>query len=156
MFHCLVVVKQCSVRLYNNTLVVFSTEYCTYSQQYCVIWKCQSYAVLTNHRGMYQTPKGYTCTVCDISHIHTHFSLWTMASLGYKYVHMYVCVWVHVCVCACVCVCVCMYILYVPNTKSREPFFGWFCWHSLVLRNSSRTLLNILRVAVNNWKREIQ
>ena len=151
MFHCLVVVKQCSVRLYNNTVVVLSTEYCTYSQQYCIIWKCQSYAVLTNHRGMYQTPKGYTCTVCDVSHIHADFSLWTMASLGYKYVHMYVCMYACGCMCACVCACT-----NVPNTKSRESFFGWFCWHSLVFRNSSRTLLNILRVAVNNWKREIQ
>ena len=88
---------QCSVRLYNNTLVVFSTEYCTFSQQYCAIWKCHSYAVLMNHRGMYQTPKryemlficsvnepqrdvsttkGYTCTVWDVSHIHAHFSLY--------------------------------------------------------------------------------
>ena len=47
---------------------VFSTEYCTFLQQYCVIWKGQSFTVLTNHRGMCQTSKRYTCTVCDVSH----------------------------------------------------------------------------------------
>ena len=29
-----------------------------------------SYTVLMNHSVMYQTSKGYTCTVCNVSHIH--------------------------------------------------------------------------------------
>ena len=73
MFCCLVVVTQCSVRLYNviNTLVVFSTDYCTFSSQFGNV---NHNEVLTNHRGMHVSIiKGicmhsvlcitYTCTL---------------------------------------------------------------------------------------------
>ena len=51
----------------------------------CSAVLCQA---LTNHREMYQASTGYTCTVCDVSHIHAHFSLWSMASPRYKYVYI--------------------------------------------------------------------
>ena len=91
---------QCSVRLYNNTLVVFSTKYCTFSQQYYTcykFWKCHSYAVLMNHKGMYHTLKGYEMSfICNVNEPQRDVSntkgiyMHTSVQLLYIYIYIYI------------------------------------------------------------------
>ena len=66
--------------------ILISWQYFTHNYHAHIhFWNCAKLVNLC--QCMYQTSKGYTCTVCIVSHIHAHLSLWSMASVGYKYMY---------------------------------------------------------------------